>query len=57
MQLQSYLHRCDVSNTCQTKTNSAFLSTIFISSVTAIPGDVNIIATEKVNPDGASKKN
>jgi len=28
-----------------------FLSAIFISSVTATPGDVNIVAIEKVNPD------
>ena len=27
-----------------------FLSAIFISGVTATPGDVNIIAIEKVNP-------
>jgi len=40
-----------VSNICQTKTTSAFLSAICISGVTATPGEVNIIATEKVNPD------
>jgi len=40
-----------VSNTCQTKTTSAFLSAIFISDVTEIAGDVNIIVIEKVNPD------
>jgi len=40
-----------VSNTCQTETTSAFLSSIFISGVTATPSDVNVIAIEKVNPD------
>jgi len=45
------LHRGDVSNTCQTETTSAFLSSIFISGVTATPSDVNVIAIEKVNPD------
>ena len=40
-----------MSNTCQTKTTSAFLSTIFISGVTATPDDLNIIAIEKVNLD------
>jgi len=40
-----------VSNTCQTKTTSAFLSAKFISCVTATSGDVNSIAIEKVNPE------
>jgi len=44
------LHRWDASHTSQTETTSAFLSAIFISGVTATPGDLNIIAIGKVNP-------
>ena len=47
------LHRCDVSKICRTETTSAFcpaLSHIYFrcDAVTATPGDVNIIAIEKV---------
>jgi len=45
------LHCWDASNTCQTETTSAFLSATFISDVKAIPGDLNIIAIEKINFD------
>jgi len=45
------LCRWVVSNTCQTETTSTFLYAIFISGMTATPGDVNIIAIEKVYPD------
>jgi len=40
-----------VSNTCQAKTTSAFLSAKFISGVTATPSDGSIIAIEKINLD------
>jgi len=40
-----------VSNTWQTKTIFSFLSAIFTSRVMATPGDVNIIAIEKVISD------
>jgi len=40
-----------VNNTYQTETTFAFLPAIFISGLTATPGDVNIIAIEYVNPD------
>jgi len=40
-----------MSSICRTKTTSVFFSAIFISSVTATPGDVNIIAIEKVIPE------
>ena len=43
-----------MSNICQTETASVFLSDIFISGVTAIPGDLNIIVIVKVNPDNIS---
>jgi len=45
------LHHWDVRKTCQTKTTSTFLSTIFISGVMATAGNENIIATENVNPN------
>jgi len=34
---------------------SAFLTAIFTSGVTATPSDINVIATEKLNPDNIGR--